>query len=319
MEVKRFVKKNEEVLIVYAILAIVVIVGGFASARFFIPMNMGNILEQATALGIVAIGQTAVILLGGIDLSTGAVVSMATTILSYPLTENPAGIAINILIVIGVSAAIGLFNGFGVTKLKLPPFIMTLATMCIVNGIALKVRPIPGGSMPTEFLDLLNGRLGVIPKATILWIAIAVIMFCVLKYRKFGRDLYAVGGNAQTASLSGISVSKTNMKAYVLCSVLAATGGIYLSSRMGTGDATLGSMYGMDSITVCVLGGVSLFGGRGNIVGVFAATFILCMLSNILNLAGVASYYQYLLKGIILLATVTVFSLKDLRNRERMF
>ena len=316
MNIKQFVKKNDEVLIVYVILAVVLVIGGFASDRFFNPGNIGNVIEQATALGIVAIGQMMVILLGGIDLSAGAVVSVTTTILSYELIASPYGLFVNIIIALAVGAAVGLFNGVGVAKLKIPPFIMTLATMCIVNGVALKIRPIPGGSVPYEFMDLLNGRFGVITHAVILWVAIAVIFALVLKRTRFGRAVYAVGGNPNTAALSGISVRKTTISCHILCSMLAAVGGVYLTSRVGTGDATLGSMYAMDAITVCVLGGISLFGGRGNIVGLFAATFILCLLSNILNMAGVSSYYQYVFKGLIMLVTVMIFSLKDLKGKE---
>ena len=316
MKIKEFVKKNDEIVIVYLILAVVLVIGGFASDRFFNAGNIGNVVEQATALGIVAIGQMLVILLGGIDLSTGAVVSMTTTIMSLELIQSPFGLIINILIVLAAGFLVGLFNGVGVTKLRIPPFIMTLATMCIVDGVALKIRPIPGGSVAYEFMDLLNGRFGVITHAVILWAAIAVIVTVMLKRTRFGRAIYAVGGNANTAALSGISVGKTTMKSHILCSVLAAVGGIYLTSRVGTGDASLGDMYAMDSITVCVLGGVSLFGGRGNIVGLFAATFILCLLSNILNMAGVSSYYQYVFKGLIMLITVMIFSLKDLKGKE---
>ncbi|MEA4853029.1 MAG: ABC transporter permease [Christensenella sp.] len=316
MKIKQFIKKNDEVLIVYLILIVVLVIGGFSSDRFFNPANMGNVVEQAVALGIVAMGQMLVILLGGIDLSTGAVVSVTTTILSYELVAYPYGIIVTIIIALAVGAAVGAFNGIGITKFKIPPFIMTLATMCIVNGVALNIRPIPGGSVPYEFMDLLNGRFGVITHAVILWAAIAIIIAVVLTKMRFGRAIYAVGGNPHTAELSGISVRKTTMKSHILCSMLAAVGGIYLSARVGTGDSTLGNMYSMDSITVCVLGGVSLFGGRGNIVGLFAATFILCLLSNILNMAGVSSYYQYVFKGLIMLVTVMIFSLKDLKGKE---
>ncbi|MGI6152711.1 MAG: ABC transporter permease [Christensenellaceae bacterium] len=319
MDIKQAYRKNSEVFIVYAVLVVVLIVGGVSSEYFMTLPNMGNILEQATALGIVSIGHMLVIMLAGIDLSTGAIVSMSTAILSVTFVDSPWGILIGILIVLGVSFGIGLFNGIGVTKLRLPPFIMTLATLSIVNGIALKVRPSPGGSVPLEFMEFLNGRFGIVPHAIILWAVIAVVVWYVLKYKRFGRDIYAVGGNENAAELSGISVQKTKIKAYILCSMLAGVGGIYLSARMGTGDTSLGKMFGTDSITVCVLGGVSMSGGRGNIIGLFAATFVLCMLSNILNMVGVASYYQYLLKGIILIVTVLIFSLKDMRNKERTF
>ena len=137
------------------------------------------------------------------------------------------------------------------------------------------------------------------------------LLVWLLGSRRLGRNLYAVGGNPTTAALSGIPVGRVRMQAHILCSVLAAVGGICVAARMGSGDATLGETYSMDSVTVCVLGGVSLFGGQGNIVGLLASTFILTGISNILNMVGVSSYYQYVFKGLILLVTVLVFSIKD--------
>jgi len=293
------------------------IVGGFVSGIFFGPRNIGNIFEQATALGIVALGQMLVILTGGIDLSTGSVVSFATTFMSLALFGNTVGgMALSALAVIGISAVVGLGNGICVTKLKLPPFIVTLASMSIVTGIALIQRPQPGGSLSFDFMQILNGRIGIMPRATILWFALTALLFFILKYRRFGRDLYAVGGNENAATLSGVFVNKTKLKAYVLGSVFSAIGGIYLASRVGTGDATLGTYFSLDSITVCVLAGVSLAGGRGNIVGLIAATFILALINNILNLAGATSNIQYLVKGAILLATIIVFAVRELRTRR---
>lgn len=308
---KAFVKKHDTLVIIYAILLIVFLCGAFSSPRFLTGLNIGNIMEQSVSLGIVALGQVLTILLAGIDLSVGAVVSMATTIMSLELVPGVPGVVLNLVITLVAGALVGAFNGFGIVKLRIPSFIMTLSTMCIVEGIALKIRPVPGGSILYEFSDLLFGRVGVIPHSIILWIALFGVLAWVLHSRQFGRNLYAVGGNETTAALSGIPVGRVRMQAHILCSVIAAIGGICMAARMGSGDASLGETFGMDSVTVCVLGGVSLFGGRGNIVGLIASTFILGGISNILNMMGVSSYYQYVFKGLILLITVLVFSMKD--------
>ena len=145
-----------------------------------------------------------------------------------------------------------MFNGFGIVRLRIPPFIMTLSTMCIVNGVALKIRPVPGGSIPYEFMDLLFGRIGIFPHAVLLWAVAGALLVWLLGSRRLGRNLYAVGGNPTTAALSGIPVGRVRMQAHILCSVLAAVGGICVAARMGSGDATLGETYSMDSVT-CLL------------------------------------------------------------------
>lgn len=314
MNLQAFIRKHDNLIIVYAILLLVLAVGAAASPRFLTGLNMGNIMEQAVSLGIVALGQVLTILLAGIDLSVGAVVSLSTAIMSVEWAPGALGVLAGICLTLAAGVLVGAFNGFGIVRLRIPPFIMTLSTMCIVNGVALKIRPVPGGSIPYEFMDLMFGRFGIIPHAVLLWALIGGVLIWVLSRRRFGRDLYAVGGNPTTAALSGIPVARVTMQAHVLCSVIAAVGGICVAARMGSGDASLGSLYGMDSVTVCVLGGVSLFGGQGNVAGLLASTFILTGISNILNMVGVSSYYQYVFKGLILLVTVLVFSVKDRRK-----
>lgn len=297
------------------IVIFVIIVGSMTNPMFTSGRNIGNLIEQAMALGIVSLGEMLVILLGGIDLSVGAVISMTTTILAYPFSENPSSIAINIMIALAAGVLVGCFNGIGIVKFKIPAFIMTLSTMCIVNGIALQILPVPGGSIPYEFSTLLNGRMGIFPHVLILYIILFIILRYVLKRKRLGRNIYAIGGNRAVSDLSGIKSGKVVFLCYILTSVFAVIAGVYISARMGTGDPTMGSQYSLDAITVCVLAGVNLFGGRGNIITLPAATMILCMMSNILNMIGVQSYYQYVLKGVILLITVLIYSLRD-RNKN---
>ncbi|MDO4271307.1 MAG: ABC transporter permease [Eubacteriales bacterium] len=317
MKLRAFAKKYDNLLIVYAILLAVLLAGAVSSPRFLTGLNLGNIMEQAVGLGIVALGQVLAILLAGIDLSVGAVVSLSTAIMSVELLPGAPGVALNICITLAAGALVGAFNGLGIVYLRIPPFIMTLSTMCIVNGAALKIRPVPGGTIPYEFMDLLFGRVDIFPHAMLLWAALGGVLVWVLGSRRFGRSLYAVGGSPTTAALSGIPVGRVKLQAHMLCSVIAAAGGVCVAARMGSGDASLGDLFGMDSVTVCVLGGVSLFGGQGNIIGLLASTFILSGISNILNMVGVSSYYQYVCKGLILLVTVLVFSMKDRRKEAR--
>ncbi len=308
---KDLFKKKGEILVVYIILVAIVIVGAVVNNKTFLtPLNIGNILEQATTLGILSLGAMLPILLGGIDLSNGALISLATCLLTFSL---PGGFGMNIFLCLLFGLGVGAFNGFGVTTLKLPPFIMTLSTMMIINGFALKILPVPGGSVPSGFMTFLNGRFGIVTHGIIVWAILAIVMFIVLNKTVMGRNLYAVGGNANTAALSGISVRRTNMFAYIVSGLIGSLAGLFLTARVGSGDSSFGDNYAMDAITVCVLGGVSLSGGRGSIVGLFAASFIMSIISNILNLANVNTYFQFVLKGVIVLVTVMVFSIRDIR------
>ena len=317
MKLREFIKKNDNLVIVYLILIVFLVAGSMVSDRFFTTLNFGNIMEQAVSLGIVSFGQMIVILLAGIDLSVGATVSLSTALMSLEIGSTAGPVVLKIIITLGAAALVGAFNGFGITQLKIPPFIMTLAATSIVGGIALRIRPTPGGDIPYELTKALFGRLGIFPYAILIWLALFLLLIWVFRSRQYGRNLYAVGGNATTAELSGIPVRRVIWSAHILCSVIAAIGGICVAARMGTGDATLGEQYGMDSITVCVLAGFSLSGGQGNVVGLLASTMIFSCISNILNITGVKSYYQYVFKGLILLITVLAFSLRERYRRNK--
>jgi ribose transport system permease protein len=213
-------------------------------------------------------------------------------------------------------AGFGAINGWGIAFLKVPPFAMTLATMSALMGIALLFRPTPGGSIPYSLTEFLTYRIVVFPVGILIMIALFVAMIAIMKNTRLGRNIYAVGGNERTAELAGINTKKVKMAVYTLAGVLTAVAGIYLTARMGTGDANLGSSYSLDSITICVLGGLSLFGGIGQLSGIIASTFVLTLLGNILNLAGVDSYWQYAIKGMILIAIVFIYAVRDRNEQE---
>jgi ribose transport system permease protein len=313
-------KRNDAVVVVYLALIVVAIAGVILNPVFIGPKNLGNLLEQSTALGIVSIGQAMAILVAGIDLSAGAVMSITSAVLATFISKGQPDIMLlpAILVVLLIGMLIGFINGLGITKLKLPPFVMTLGTMSIANGFALNILPQPGGYVPKVISTIFNTRITIIPIATFLWILLLVVAFIFLKRTRTGRNIYAVGGNEKTAVLTGISATKTNLVAYTLSGFMAALAGVYLVSRMYTGSPTAGTYFGLDSITVCVLGGFNLFGGRGNVVGLVAATFVLAALSNILNLAGLPPFYQYVLKGAILLITVFIFAIRNNRKSTVM-
>jgi ribose transport system permease protein len=311
-----WLSRNDTVFIAYAILLITIIVGAWMNPIMLKGSNIGNVMEQVTALGITSIGQTLVILTAGIDLSVGATISLTVALLSVLMEGDKMQILPSLLIVIAVGALIGAVNGIGITRFKIPPFVMTLGTMSIVSGVALKVRPTPGGEISTDLSDFLDYRFGQIPVAVLFLILLLVVFILVLKRTKYGRNIYAVGGNEHTASLSGINAKRIKLSVYVLSGVLASLAGIYVSARMGTGDATVGKYFTLDAITVAVLGGINLFGGRGSLLGIIAAMLVLTLLNNILNLIGVMTFYQYVLKGAILLIVVSFYAIRGNSNAK---
>jgi ribose transport system permease protein len=307
--------RNETIVIAFSILIITIVTGALLNPLMLRGVNIGNVLEQVTALGIVSIGQAIVILTAGIDLSVGATISLTVAMLSIFMTGDKMPILPSLLIVVVTGAAIGAVNGIGITRFKIPPFVMTLGTMSIVSGIALKVRPKPGGEISMELSDFLDYRIGQVPVAVLFLVLLFAFFILILRKTRFGRNIYAVGGNEQTANLSGISVNGIKFSVYVLSGVLASLAGIYVAARMGTGDASVGKYFALDAITVAVLGGINLFGGRGSLVGIIAAMLVLALLNNILNLIGVMTFYQYVLKGAILLIVVSFYALRAIQKK----
>ncbi len=211
----------------------------------------------------------------------------------------------------------GLANGLGITRLRVSPFMMTLGMMSISQGIALQLRPQPGGLIPGEFAWLTAGEVAGIPISVILFASVVVVAMFVLNNTRFGRHIYAVGGNEETTRLTGLPTDRIKLGAYIICSLAAALAGVFLSSRIRSGDALIGTSFGLDSITAVVLGGTSLFGGRGSVLGTVAGVLIIASLSNIMNLIGISTYYQYILKGAILIMAVSFYYMQRKRSRSR--
>jgi ribose transport system permease protein len=304
---------QRNVLIIWGLLLLIVLIATLLQPRFVTTENITNVLVQSTALGIISVGQTFVILTAGIDISVGAVASLVVVVMSHLADRNPAGLpwAVGAGVLLGLVA--GLVNGLGITRLKVSPFMMTIGVMSICQGIALQLRPQPGGLIPKEFAWLAAGELLGIPIATLLFVFVVLIGFWVLTTTRFGRYIYAVGGNEETTRLTGLPTDRIKLGAYVVCSFFAALAGIFLSSRIRSGDALIGTSFGLDSITAVVLGGTNLFGGRGSLLGTVAGVLIIASLSNIMNLIGVSTYYQYILKGAILIVAVSFYYVQHKR------
>ncbi len=295
--------------LVWLILLAIVIFAATVSPPFLGQRNIYNVFKQVAALGIVSVGQTFVILLAGIDISVGAVVSLVCCINSHVMpVEQPWAIPLGLVLSIAVGLVVGTINGFGVTKLKVAPFMMTLGMMSIVQGAAIFLRVQPGGVIPREFASPLTDNIWIIPIPLILFAVAALIGYFLLNRTVYGRHLFATGGNEISARLSGIHTDRIKMLTFIICSTMAALAGIFISARIRTGDALVGSSFGLDSITAVAIGGTSMAGGRGGIAGTIAGAFMVALLANILNLVGVSSFYQYVFKGLLIIVAVAIYA-----------
>jgi len=278
------------------------------SPYFFTPDNLLNVSLQASITAIIAAGMTFVILTGGIDLSVGSLVAfagiVATSTLKSGLPPAPA-LAAGILAGWAVGALSGAFAGFFITRFNIAPFIVTLATMTIWRGAAFvwtDGRPV--WELPEAFAFLGTGRLLAVPVPSIIMVLTFVASHIILTRTRFGRHVYAVGGNIEAARLAGIRTGRVLRRVYVLSGSLAALSGILLSSRMNSGQPNAGVAYELDVIAAVVVGGTSLSGGTGSIIGTFIGAMLIAVLRNGLNLLNVNSYVQQVIVGVVILLAV---------------
>ena len=292
----------------------------FLSEYFLTPENLLNITLQTSLIAIVAVGMTMVIITAGIDISVGSVIAFVGIIVAGFLKFNiPVFGSIFLAIMAGllVGLALGYFNGFFITKFKMAPFIVTLVAMSILRGLAYIMprffgfeegRPIWG--LPEEFMWLGSGRILMIPFPTILMILIFIIAYIVLNHTKFGRYVYAIGGNPEASRLAGIKTSKVIIYVYMINGLLTALSGILLTSRLSSGQPNAGLSYELQVIAAVAVGGASLAGGKGSIIGTFIGAMFIGVLRNGLNLVGVGSYYQEVILGLVILAAVFIDQIK---------
>jgi ribose transport system permease protein len=308
---RHVIRDNVPVLTIYLVLLGLVSLAVVLSPTFRLPGNIFNVLRQGVVLGLISIGQAFVIIAGGIDLSAGSVLKLVNVLTAGTLDGREELTFPVLLGALSLGALIGLVNGLLITRLRVAPFIVTLGMFSILRGIALAYTTEPVGGITSAVRYLYNGQIGPVPFPVIGFAIIFVISWYVLGNTAFGRHVYAVGGNAQLARLSGISVSRIIVMVYVISGTLAATAGLVTTSRMGLGDPIVGEGFELDSITAVVLGGVSLLGGRGSLIGVLAGVLLLGLINNMLNLLGVSQWYQLLVKGIIIVAAVAIYKQKD--------
>jgi len=308
------ISRHENFVLSAILLGLVAAFGGVSGGRAVSAINARNIMLQSATRGVAAIGQAFVILTAGIDLSVGGVALICCVVgtsLMTGTTGFPVG-PVAIMLLLGI--AMGAVNGFLVSRIGLPALIATLAMWQILDGAAFRVTKgmiIIG--LPRVFTIVGQGYVGPMPVAALIFIAVAVVAFIVLHYTSFGRSVYAVGGNAVSSWLSGINVKNTIFIVYVISGFCGALAGIILSSRLMVGSLVVGAGLELDSIAAVCIGGVSLFGGRGTLVGVILGVFIISVINNGMNLMALHSSYQSVVKGAIIISAVATDQLRRRR------
>lgn len=283
---------------IYLVLVVFWIVSCFASPFFRTIDTFSTILLSAVPIALVGLGQTFVVLSCGFDLSVGAVASLATAIASVTMRW---GIGPSIGLVIVVSLLIGAMNGLGVSKLNIDSFIMTLGMMFFLTGVNFLIRPSPGGFIPGTFKRVVLYQVADFPVVPFLILLLAAIVgILVLERRKFGREIYAVGGDLQSAKMSGVNVDRTRIKVFAVSALSAAMAGLFISARIGSGNAEVGAPYLFDSFTAVFMGGTLVTGGVGGYRGTIASALIIASIGQILQFLGITIWYHFIVKGLLL-------------------
>lgn len=301
---ERLGRHVQEIGLPVAVLGLIVFFS-LTSNVFFSGPNFRNMGLAAAALAAVSFGQTFTIMTAGLDLSVGSTVALVSIVSSLIMRSYgvPAGVASALL----VGSLVGLANGLVITRLRVAPFIATLAMLSVLSGLALNISGgLPVSRLPSSFNAFAYSAVIGIPLPVLVSLVTLVLAYVLLRYTRFGRHIYAVGGNQEAARLSGINTDRVTLAAYVVCGFCAAVGSIILTSRVGSGQPSLGTSLPLESVAAVVLGGVSLFGGRGSVIGVAFGVAFVTVLSNGLNLLNVSSYTQMMVIGAALIAAVAL-------------
>ncbi len=306
------------VLTIYGLLLVVFAVMCLVSESFRSLYNITNLITQCVPLACVALGQTLVIISGGIDMSVGSTISVCTCVAAKLMnTDSPAQVAFGAAAVVLTGVAVGLINGAGINFAKVPPMITTLCTSTALSGVALWILPMAGGKVNSDFARFVYRKWTIVSFPLIVMLVLFLVMRTLLNRTRTGVDIYAIGRDPRIAKTMGVNVRAASMKTYLLCGLCAGITGLLLACRMRVGDPTCGTVYSMDSITAAVVGGTSMAGGVGLLSGTVAGAFLIGMLSNIMNSLAVNQFYQYVVKGGLLVLAMVIYSVSKLMEVKR--
>ena len=303
---KKVMKYMSELTTLIALIGLMMVIT-FINPNFLTANNLLNLLLQVTANGFIAFGMTFVILTGGIDLSVGSILALSSA-LTAGLIAAGIPVPFAILLAVCMGGIFGMLNGLLVAYGKLAPFIVTLASMTIFRGATLVFtngNPLTqglGDSFLFQFLG--QGYVVGIPFPVILMFLVFIILYVVLHKTAFGKSVYALGGNEKAAYISGVKLSKVKIIIYTISGIMASVSGLIITSRLSSAQPTAGTSYEMDAIAAVVLGGTSLSGGKGRILGTLIGALIIGVLNNGLNIIGISAFWQQVVKGVVILIAV---------------
>lgn len=300
----------KSLFVIYGLLLAVFAVMVVISPTYRSAENIGNIIVQCVPLAVVSLGQTVVMIGGGIDMSVGSLISLCTCVAAVAMKPGTVGtMLLGLVLVFLTAVVVGLLNGMGVNYCKVPPLITTLSMMILLSGVAQGVLPVAGGKINPGVSGLLMTRSGVFSVSMVVLLIFYLLIRHLMYRTPTGTAIYAVGGNARIAASMGIKVRRISVATYVVAALCAACTGLLLASRMRIGDPLTGTTFGLDSITAAAIGGTALTGGVGKVAGTIAGAFLIGMLSNMMNILGVNHFYQYVLKGLLLVVAMIIYSL----------
>jgi ribose transport system permease protein len=310
----QLIDDHRELVTISAILLLLIVIAAVAEPNFRSSRNLFNVLRQAVALGLVSIGQTAAILVGGIDFSVGATISLVgvyTTGLMAQYTTPLAVLAI-VLAMVLLGLVIGFTNSQVITRLRVAPFIATMGVGAVVQGLVLLYAKRPGGKIAPGWDFVAEGMIGPVPFPVIFLLVFIILTVLVLRKTAIGRHVVATGGSEIIARLSGVVTGRIIAYAYMFSTFMAVMSGLFLTSRLGAGDPLMGGLnydrYDIDSVTAVLIGGTRLGGGKGGVLGTIVGVLIVSVLNNIFNLTGVNPYLQWVIKGLIFIGAVAIYA-----------
>jgi ribose/xylose/arabinose/galactoside ABC-type transport system permease subunit len=293
---------------IWAALAVAIVASAVAAPRFLSGANIHDLMGAMAVLGIVSVGQSVVILSGGIDLSVGMLMGLVTVLTNGIMNGDPTlawpMVGLGLLVGLGV----GLVNGGLLVLTRIDPLILTFGMLSILTGAIFVYTDQTVGAAPANFREIAQGSLGPFPYLFLVMVAAAAIAWAVLTRTRFGRYVYAIGGAEEHARRAGIATAPMKVAIYAASGLTAGIAGIGLAARLGSGYTLAGQGFELDSIVAVVLGGTSLAGGRGSVVGTIGAVLFLAILSNGLNLAGISPYTQQVVKGLVVVAAVVLYT-----------
>lgn len=313
---KNTMKYMSELTTVIALIILMAVIT-IINSNFLTANNLLNLLLQVTSNALIAFGMTFVILTGGIDLSVGSILALYSALTAGLLGSGmPVTLAILISLILG--CILGMMNGLLISYGKLAPFIVTLATMTIFRGATLVYtngNPITKGLSDTFLFQFLGqGYIVGIPFPVIIMFIVFIVLYVLLHKTAFGKSVYAIGGNEKAAYISGVKLNKVKIIIYSISGIMASISGLIITSRLSSAQPTAGASYEMDAIAAVVLGGTSLSGGKGRILGTLIGALIIGVLNNGLNIIGVSAFWQQVVKGVVILIAVLIDRFKVVKQ-----